>query len=55
MDDGFGKIKVIPDHFQVSTPPGEDSLQNRSSPDSQPSTGNSSRYYFLKVKKRIIH
>ncbi|MBA0637774.1 hypothetical protein Godav_029189 [Gossypium davidsonii] len=48
MDDGFGKIKVIPDHFQVSTPPSEDSLQNRSSPDSQPSTGNSSRYYFLK-------
>ncbi|KAG4117541.1 hypothetical protein ERO13_D12G237900v2 [Gossypium hirsutum] len=43
MDDGFGKIKVIPDHFQVSTPASEDSLQNRSSPDSQPSTGNSSR------------
>ncbi|GMJ00274.1 hypothetical protein like AT4G23895 [Hibiscus trionum] len=43
MDDGFGNIKVIPDHFQVSTPPRGDSLQNRSSPDSQPSTGNSSR------------
>ncbi|KAK9021009.1 hypothetical protein V6N11_011019 [Hibiscus sabdariffa] len=43
MDDGFGNIKVIPDHFQVSTPPKGDSLQNRSSPDSQPSTGNSSR------------
>ncbi|KAL4383002.1 hypothetical protein GQ457_15G008730 [Hibiscus cannabinus] len=43
MEDGFGNIKVIPDHFQVSTPPKGDSLQNRSSPDSQPSTGNSSR------------
>ncbi|XP_038996304.1 uncharacterized protein LOC120120843 [Hibiscus syriacus] len=43
MDDGFGNIKVISDHFQVSTPPRGDSLQNRSSPDSQPSTGNSSR------------
>ncbi|KAE8662067.1 Nucleoside diphosphate kinase IV [Hibiscus syriacus] len=27
MDDGFGSIKVIPDHFQVSTPPRGDSLQ----------------------------
>ncbi|KAE8683844.1 Pleckstrin domain-containing protein isoform 2 [Hibiscus syriacus] len=42
MDDGFGSIKVIPDHFQVSTPPRGDSLQN-SSPDSPSSTGNSSR------------
>ncbi|XWS50093.1 hypothetical protein CRYUN_Cryun12cG0058900 [Craigia yunnanensis] len=38
MDDGLGKIKVIPDHFQVSTPSGD-----RSSPDSQPSIDNSSR------------
>ncbi|XWS38227.1 hypothetical protein CRYUN_Cryun19dG0112800 [Craigia yunnanensis] len=42
MGDGLGKIKVIPDHFQVSTPSG-DSPQNRSSPDSQPSIDNSSR------------
>ncbi|XWS61605.1 hypothetical protein CRYUN_Cryun07bG0140500 [Craigia yunnanensis] len=42
MDDGLGKIKVIPDHFQVSTPSG-DSPQNRSSPDSQPRIDNSLR------------
>ncbi|XVF53082.1 hypothetical protein PTKIN_Ptkin05aG0071000 [Pterospermum kingtungense] len=42
MDDGLGKIKVIPDHFQVSTPSG-DSPQSRSSPGSQPSVDNSLR------------
>ncbi|XVE58072.1 hypothetical protein DITRI_Ditri04bG0141000 [Diplodiscus trichospermus] len=42
MDDGLGKIKVIPDHFQVSTPSG-DSPQNRCSPDSRPRIDNSSR------------
>ncbi|EOY25033.1 Pleckstrin domain-containing protein isoform 2, partial [Theobroma cacao] len=42
MDDSLGKIKVIPDHFQVSTP-SADSLQIRSSPVSQPSIDNSSR------------
>ncbi|EOY25037.1 Pleckstrin domain-containing protein isoform 6, partial [Theobroma cacao] len=41
MDDSLGKIKVIPDHFQVSTP-SADSLQIRSSPVSQPSIDNSS-------------
>ncbi|XP_022736563.1 uncharacterized protein LOC111289626 isoform X2 [Durio zibethinus] len=42
MDDGLGKIKVIPDHFKISTPSG-DSPQDRSSPASQPIIDNSSR------------
>ncbi|XVE64681.1 hypothetical protein DITRI_Ditri07aG0120500 [Diplodiscus trichospermus] len=42
MGDDLGKIKVIPDHFQVSTP-SCDSPQNRNSPDSQPSFDNSLR------------
>ncbi|XP_022736569.1 uncharacterized protein LOC111289626 isoform X6 [Durio zibethinus] len=41
MDDGLGKIKVIPDHFKISTPSG-DSPQDRSSPASQPIIDNSS-------------
>ncbi|XP_022761294.1 uncharacterized protein LOC111307532 isoform X2 [Durio zibethinus] len=44
MGDTLGKIKVIPDHLQVSTPSG-DSPQNRSPPDSQPRIDNSSRSY----------
>ncbi|GAV65765.1 NDK domain-containing protein [Cephalotus follicularis] len=42
MDDGLPKIKVIQDHFQVSSPT-DNFLQSKTSPISQPRTENSSR------------
>lgn len=55
MEGSLGEIKVISDHFQVSTP-SEDSPQINTPSASQPSTDNSSRYFYSEVKeeKKII-
>ena len=55
MDDGPGKIKFIPNHFQVPTSVVE-SVENRTPSITEPGTDKSSRYCFLveKEKKKTI-
>lgn len=40
MDDGLGKIKIVPDHFQVSTA-SENAPQRHNTPNLQPRIDNS--------------
>lgn len=49
MDDGLGKIKIIPDHFTAS-PPIVDSTQNVTSSISRPRTDN-----YLRLISSVSH
>lgn len=53
MDDGVGKIKIIPDHFNASAS-SSDSLQNGISSVLRPRADNSLRYFFLKERRYNI-